>query len=163
MKLDQAGIDFIQSFESYSATPYQDQHGVWTIGWGHTEGVTAQTLAITRDDALLLFEEDIEIAEHTVDSAVLVQITQNEFDALVSFTFNEGSEAFLKSTLLKMLNNGDKQGAAKQFDRWIYYKDPVSTEMKISNGLKARRAEEKSLFLEDFQTRRAILPRDSLI
>lgn len=149
MNCDEAGIDFIKSFEGLKLSPYQDQKGIWTIGWGHTEGVTSKTPSITESQAQLILEEDIEEPEEAVTRMVRIQLTQNEFNALVSFTFNEGVTKFMKSTLLSMLNNGDKAGAGKQFDRWIYY-EGEDGKMYTSPGLQMRREKEKELFLTDF-------------
>lgn len=149
MKCDEAGRDFIKKFESLALKPYLDQHGIWTIGWGHIDGVTEDTPEINEDQAETFFEDDLDDRENQVTKLVTVYLTQNEFNALVSFTFNEGLGRLRTSTLLMKLNNGDKRGAAKEFDRWVYYRDKKTGEEKISNGLVARRAKEKALFSMD--------------
>lgn len=115
----QAGIDLIKSFESCRLTAYQDSAGVWTIGYGHTAGVYAG-MTITQAQAEEFLRSDLKTAENAVNGKVTYPITQNMFDALVSLTFNIGSGNFGTSTLLKKLNQGDINGAADEFDRWIY-------------------------------------------
>jgi GH24 family phage-related lysozyme (muramidase) len=84
---------------------------------------------------------DLQKFEKCINDNVKKPLTQNEFDALVSFVFNVGTGAFEKSSMLKLLNSGHMPLAAGQFDRWIYAKG------KVLNGLKKRRAAEKALFL----------------
>lgn len=73
-------------------------------------------------------------------------MTQNQFDALVSFTFNNGENAFASSTLRRKLNSKDYLGAASEFSRWVYVQDPKTKKMVVSEGLKNRRIDEKNLF-----------------
>lgn len=136
----QAGIDLIKSFEDCYLTAYQDAVGVWTIGYGHTSGVY-QGMTITQAEAEAFLREDLKTAENAVNSKVTYPITQNMFDALVSLTFNIGVNAFSESTLLKKLNQGDINGAANEFDRWVY------GDGEILPGLVKRRAAEKAMFL----------------
>lgn len=124
--------------EAYLPTP----NDVWTIGWGHTKGVRPG-MKITRSKAQELFRKDIEWAENAVNRLVKVGLTQNQFDALVSLTFNIGETAFARSTLLRKLNTGDYQGAAEEFPRWVKQKG------KTLRGLVRRRAEEMEVFLSD--------------
>lgn len=154
MKLDRDGKEFIKSFESLSLTPYTDIHGKWTIGWGHTLGITSGSPPISRMQADCLFDEDVEDAEEPVNKFVMLEIKQNEFNALVSFAFNEGYGKFKNSTLLRKLNMGDRAGAAKEFLRWVYYEDPKTKVMKVSKGLTARREAEQKLFLKEFNRAR---------
>lgn len=139
----QAGIDLITSFEGCRLTAYQDSVGVWTIGYGHTSGVY-QGMTITEEEAIAFLRQDLKTAENTenaVNSNVTYGINQNQFDALVSFTFNVGTGNFTSSTLLKKLNAGDVNGAANEFDRWIYAGG------QVLEGLVRRRAAEKQMFL----------------
>ncbi len=66
-------------------------------------------------------------------------MTQNQFDALVSFTFNNGENAFASSTLRRKFNSKDYLGAASEFSRWVYVQDPKTKKMIVSEGLKNRR------------------------
>jgi len=87
-------------------------------------------------------QNDLKKFERTVNEAVTVPLNQNQFDALVSLTYNIGSGAFEKSTLVKKLNTGDYTGAANQYDVW------VNAGGKRLQGLVNRRAKEKELFLK---------------
>lgn len=136
----QAGIDLIKSFEDCRLTAYQDSVGVWTIGYGHTNGVYAG-MTITQAQAEEFLRSDLKTAENAVNGKVTYPITQNMFDALVSLTFNIGTGNFGSSTLLKKLNQGDINGAANEFDRWVYAGG------KVEPGLVRRRAAEKEMFL----------------
>lgn len=136
----QKGIDLIKSFEGCRLTAYQDSVGVWTIGYGHTAGVY-QGMKITEEQAESYLRSDLSTSESAVNNYVTYAINQNQFDALVSFTFNLGSGSLKNSTLLKKLNAGDIEGAANEFDKWVYA-GGVALE-----GLVKRRAAEKELFL----------------
>jgi lysozyme len=112
------GLALTEQFEGLVLTAYQDQVGVWTIGYGHTGPGVQSGLTITQDQATQLLEADVARAATCVNRAVTTGINQNQFDALVDFTFNLGCANLLSSTLLKMLNAGDIAGAAQQFLRW---------------------------------------------
>jgi GH24 family phage-related lysozyme (muramidase) len=152
MKLSANGEAFIKEFEGLRVRPYQCSADVWTIGWGHTKGVTQNGVrilgklyaAITETQAHELFIEDVMQFELAVRRLVQVPITQNQFDALVSFTFNLGAGALQKSTLLKKLNAGDYKGAAKEFKKWN------RADGKVEKGLVKRRKQETKMFLDCF-------------
>ena len=122
--------------EAYLPTP----NDVWTIGYGHTH-TTKQGMKITAGQAESLLRKDIAWVEKAVNTLVVVPLTQNQFDALASFVFNVGEGAFSSSTLLRLLNSGDYEGAANQFLRWNKQKG------RVLNGLTKRREEERKLFL----------------
>jgi lysozyme len=115
--LQYTGQALTEQFEGCSLTAYQDSGGVWTIGFGHTAGVT-EGMTCTQAQAEAWLLEDIQWAVSTVQNRVLVPLTQGEFDALVDFVFNVGSGNFASSTMLRMLNAGNFAGAADQFARW---------------------------------------------
>ena len=96
----------------------------------------------TLEQAKEYFAHDLKRFESSVNNLVKVPLTQNQFDALVSLTYNIGSGNFASSTLLKKLNAKDYQGAADQFPRWNKAKG------KVLNGLTRRRAAERALFLK---------------
>jgi len=150
MTISDSGIDLIKDFEGLRLKPYCDIRGRWTIGWGHTQGITAGSAPIDQAQAESYLWDDIEWAEKCVTDNVAITMTQCEFDALVSFTFNEGCGKFKGSTLLQKLNKGDRRGAAKEFDRWVYYKDQETGEELVSEDLQKRRELEKTLFLQDY-------------
>lgn len=122
--------------EAYLPTP----NDVWTIGYGHTH-TAKQGMKITEPQAEELLRRDIAWAENAVNKSAVVPLTQNQFDALVSFVFNVGEGAFGSSTLLRMLNAKDYEGAANQLLRWNKQKG------RVLNGLTKRREEERKLFL----------------
>ena len=135
------GEALIKSFEELKLTGYADEGGVPTAGWGHTgQGVNVGE-AYTLGDAQSWFEADIEHAEQVVDGTAPLSCTQNQFDALVSFAFNVGVGAYLHSTLLSELKDGDMAAAADQFLLW----DHVGG--LVSDGLLRRRQAERALFL----------------
>jgi lysozyme len=139
LSLSDDGLGLIQHFESLRLSAYPDSAGVWTIGWGHTGNVQPGD-TVTRAEADALLRSDVAWAETAVRNAVDVPLTQGQFDALVSFTFNVGAGAFENSTLLERLNAGDTTGAQDQFGRWIYAGGEVLP------GLVRRRAAEADAF-----------------
>ncbi|MNE21980.1 Lysozyme RrrD [compost metagenome] len=114
----------------------------WTIGWGHTGSDVHEGLVITALHADKLLAQDLLSAERSVNRYAKVELNQNQFDALVSFTFNLGSGNMSTSTLLKKLNDKDFIGASKEFERWNKAKG------KVLNGLTRRRKMEAELFLK---------------
>lgn len=138
---NQEGFKLLTTFEGCKLTAYDDGRGVWTIGYGHTKGVH-QGMTITQTQAEQLLREDLEKFESYVADAVKVQLNDNQFSALVCFCFNvgPGPEGFGGSTLLKLLNKGDYQGAANQFPRW----NKVNGAPWL--GLTRRRLAEQALF-----------------
>ncbi len=139
-KISQPGIDLIKRWEGFRDKAYLCPGNVWTIGYGHTKNVRAG-MCISKAQAEELLKEDLKYFENAVRQLSKVELTQGQFDALVSFTFNVGVYAFKKSTLLRLVNQGDFLGAAEQVDRWVY------ANKKKLPGLVKRRAEEKQLFL----------------
>lgn len=133
--------DVIKEFEGLRLEAYLCPAGVWTIGYGHTGGDVWPGLVITKEWAEWLLEEDLKRFEANVSGYVRVDLTQDQFDALVSFTYNVGAEAFKNSTLLKKLNAGEYEEAADQFLRWNKSKG------KVLAGLTNRRKKERALFL----------------
>ena len=121
MKTSQQGIDLIKKFEGFSVTPYKDIAGLLTIGYGHLILPGEHFGAISSVEAVALLARDIaEKAEYFVNKFVTVPLTQNEFDALVSFTFNVGGANFQKSTLLKVLNAGKKEAVKGELLKWDF-------------------------------------------
>ncbi|MGN8006517.1 lysozyme [Acinetobacter sp. 22301] len=145
MSLSQEGVNHICNFEGLRLSAYDDGVGVWSIGYGTTRypnGLSVQKGdTCTLEQAKAYMQHDLKIFERAVNGAVKVPLKQNQFDALVSLSYNIGAGAFKKSTLLKKLNSGDYKGAANQFDVW------VNAGGKRLAGLVRRRALEKKLFL----------------
>lgn len=117
-KVSADGIEFIASWEGFRADAYRDVVGIWTIGYGHTEGVRAGQ-RVTRREALGLLRLDARIAEHAVEHLVTVRLSQRQFDALVSFTFNCGTGALSQSTLLDLLNAGRYGAVPGELLKWV--------------------------------------------
>jgi lysozyme len=140
MILGPKGITLIQSFEECKLAEYPDQRGIPTIGWGHTLGVV-EYQTCTQTDADAWFLQDTQRACDGVNRTVSIGLTQNQFDALVSFTFNVGVGSEAHSTMLTLLNGGNTQGAADQFLVWNHVKGVPNA------GLTRRRIAERALFL----------------
>jgi len=139
-KTSDAGLDLIKSFEGLKLTAYQDIVGVWTIGWGCTEGIH-KGMVISLSEAEEMLENELSKFEEAVSKLVKVQINDNEYAALISFAYNLGAGALGGSTLLKKLNAGDKAGAAEEFLKWNHAGG------KVISGLTRRREAEQALFL----------------
>lgn len=144
LNISERGLSLIKEFEqcrldAYMPTP----DDVPTIGYGHT-GIDVQMgLRWTQEQADEALARDVMRFEAGVNEAVTVPLTQNEFDALVCFAFNVGTGAFRSSTLLRLLNAGDYDGAAAQLLRW---NKQAGKELA---GLTRRRAAERALFESD--------------
>ena len=138
MQLGAAGKALIQSFESLKLQAYQDQRGIWSIGWGHTPAVEYQET--TPEEADEWFAQDTQAACNGVMRTVDVPMSQNQFDALVSFTYNVGVGSEAHSTLVGLLNQGKYGLAAAQFSFWNHVNGQVDP------GLTRRRAAEQALF-----------------
>lgn len=145
MLVSNLGIDLICDFEGKRLVAYDDGVGVWTIGFGTTvypNGIRVKKGdTCTEAQAKAYMQNDLKKFEYAVNDAVNIPLNQNQYDALVSLTYNIGAAAFSKSTLVKKLNAGDIRGAADQFDVWI------NAGGKRMQGLVNRRAKEKTLFL----------------
>ena len=148
MKVSASGRKAIMRHEGVRLTAYPDpatKGEPFTIGVGHTSAAGApkvtKGMIITEDECDEILSRDLATFEAAVEKAVTVPLNQNQFDALVSFTFNVGAGNLQKSTLLKRLNQGDYRGAAEQFGAWN------KAAGKVMKGLVTRRADERALFL----------------
>lgn len=145
MQLSQNGLNFIKGFEGFKAIPYPDSAGIATIGYGtimYPSGtrVTMYDPAITEAQAEQYLAHDIASKTSNVSNMLTSQVNQNQFDALVSFTYNLGVNALHGSTLLKLVNDNDFDNAAPEFLKWNHAGGVVVA------GLTRRRAAEKGLF-----------------
>lgn len=139
MRTSHTGIALIKSFESLRLEAYRCPAGVWTIGYGHTAGVRRGDV-IDEQRAEYLLAEDLKKFEDVVNREC-PHVNQNQFDALVSFTFNVGSGNFQKSTLLKCVKaNPDNVNIRYEFSRWNKSKGMVLA------GLIRRRKAEADLY-----------------
>lgn len=151
MKLSEQGFNLLVEREAIMLMPYRDSVGLWTIGVGHLLTRMERTTGLikiagksfrwrkglTREQVLALFNQDIARFEHAVNSRVSYPLKQHQYDALVSFSFNVGIRNFSRSTLVRKLNAGDVEGAAKrEFPRW-----------KIPPAVISRRAGEQAQFI----------------
>lgn len=145
MQTSDKGIALIKEFEGCKLTAYQDSVGVWTIGYGWTQPVDGKPIragmTIKQETAERLLKTGLVSYEIAVSRLVKVSLTQGQFDALVSFTYNLGARSLSTSTLLRKLNAGDYAGAADEFLRWN------KAGGKVLNGLTRRREAERALFL----------------
>ena len=145
MRSSQRLVDMIKSFEGFSAEPYLCPAKVWTIGHGTTRYpngvfVGPQDPDITKGYAEQYLRADLAKFELGVSKAVTVTLSQNQFDALVSFAYNVGLGNLKSSTLLKLLNAGKYSDAALEFLKWDKAKG------KALPGLTKRRKAEMDLF-----------------
>ncbi|GAB3881380.1 lysozyme [Spirosoma agri] len=120
-KISVRGIDFIKNEEGCKLKAYRDQVGVPTIGIGHTGPDVFMGKTITSAEALRLLDSDLDRFEACVNKCVTQPLTQQMFDACVSFAFNAGEGAFRGSTLLKVINKNPRDpDIRKQFNRWVF-------------------------------------------
>ena len=137
MNYSKSGLQLTEQFEGVRLTAYQDQVGVWTIGYGHTAGVQPGDTC-TQEQAEAWLQSDVSWAVQTVNLYVTIALTQGEFDALVDFVFNLGSGSFEHSTLLTLVNQRNFGAAADQFERWDHAGGKV-----VAGLLRRRQAEEE--------------------
>lgn len=145
-KTSKAGIALLKQFEGCRLKAYKAlaTEKYYTIGYGHYGADVKPGMTITLAQAEAMLKNDLKSYERTVNNYVIVEITQNMFDALVSFSYNCGGAALKKSTLLAKLNSKDYIGAADQFMEWN------KSGGNVVPGLTERRAKERELFLKGF-------------
>ena len=143
MKVDQAGLDFIAAQESFVGHVYYDIAGVPTIGFGHVLKM-GDPIVVTRDQALAILQHDVASAEAAVNADVKASLSQNQFNALVDFTFNCGTGALATSALLVFVNQGNFEAAAGEFIKWCHAR--VNGRFVEVEGLKRRRLAEAAMF-----------------
>ena len=138
-QINKAGFDLIRHFEGLRLKSYLCPANVWTVGYGSTGPHVKPGMVITREQADELLQRDLERFERGV-AELAPKATDNQFAALVAFSFNVGLGALKSSTLLKLHNAGDYAGAQKQFTRWNRGGG------KILAGLTKRREAEAELY-----------------
>lgn len=143
--ISELGFKLIREFEGFQAKAYLDTGGVWTIGFGTIKYPNGKRVVngdvCTQSEAEQWLKNDSNWVDACLDKHIKVDVTQNQFDALASLVYNIGETAFVKSTLLSLLNQRSYILAADQFDKWIYDNG------KKIQGLVNRRKKEKVLFL----------------
>lgn len=144
LKTSEEGKKFIKNCEGLRLSAYRCSSNKLTIGYGHTNGVREGD-RITKEASERFLDEDLKVYESAVNRLVRVALSQGQFDALTSFTYNVGVGAFCSSTLLKKLNGGDYTGAACEFGKWVY------SGGRVSLGLQRRRLGEQKMFKGDLK------------
>lgn len=145
MKLNEAGIDLIKSFESLRLEAYPDPGtggDPWTIGYGHTEGVSEGDTC-TEDEANEFLQNDLAQCIQGVTDLVTTNLNDNQFSALVSFAFNCGVHNLKISTLLREINDSNFNHIVVNFEMWD------KANHKVMTGLFRRRAAEAALFMTE--------------
>lgn len=143
MRTSEEGVALTKGFEGLRLQVYPDIAEHFTIGYGHLiRAGESFPNGITVEQAEALLLHDLLPAEFAVNNFVTVPINQGQFDALVDFTFNLGTQALRDSTLLKLLNERKYHDAADQFPLWSHARGT------IVEGLKRRRIAEQNLFLK---------------
>ena len=144
--INEHGIEIVKSFEGLSLKPYLCPANVWTVGYGATRSSTGGPIdldmePISEAEAETLLIRDLESSEGWVSRLIKTALTENQYSALTSFTFNVGAGALQRSTLRMKLNRGEFQNAADEFPKWRMAGG------RILAGLVRRRAAERALFL----------------
>ncbi len=139
MNISEEGISLIKKFEGCKLEAYQDAVGVWTIGYGHTKNVQEGQVIKQEEAESMLLHELLEYCDY-VEKAVEVDLTQNQFDALVSWTYNLGPSNLNRSTMLKVVNANNMGEVPTQIKRWN------KAGGKVLDGLVRRRKAEALMF-----------------
>jgi lysozyme len=139
-QINLAGFKLITSFEGCRLTSYKDQVGVWTIAYGHTGADVGPNMVIDQNKADALLESDLSKFENGVSDLVEIEINDNQFSALVCFSYNLGLGALKSSHLLKYVNDLMFERAAEEFPKWS------RAGGQEIEGLLRRRLAEQSLF-----------------
>ena len=134
------GVALIQKFEGCELEAYQCSANVWTIGYGHTKDVEKGD-TITKEEAEQMLVDELHEYENYINKYVNVALSQNQFDALVSWVYNLGPANLTASTMLKVLNNGEYEEVPAQMKRWN------KAGGKVLDGLVRRREAEALLYL----------------
>lgn len=143
-RLSKSGLELVKRFEGLRQNAARLPAGGWTIGYGHTASAR-QGAAVSAADAEALLVYDLRKVARAVAEAVFTPLTQNQFDAVVAFAFNVGVDNFLRSNVLKRLNEGSYLQAAAAIEMWR--KADIHGDRIVVDALVRRRAAEKALFL----------------
>jgi lysozyme len=144
MQINEAGLALLKQFEGCKLKAYPDPGTggePFTVGYGHTGPGVVPGLVITQERADALLSKDLMKFESGVEEMLQIEPTEGQFSALVCFAYNCGLTNLKNSTLLRMVNDEDFEGAAKQFNRWS------RANGRTLPGLVRRRAAEAALFL----------------
>ncbi|MCG9782643.1 lysozyme [Vibrio brasiliensis] len=151
LTISESGLRHIANEEGCRLKPYQCSANVWTVGLGHTQGVTQKT-RLTDQQVAEYFVKDIAAAEQVVNKHLSQTPTQGEYDMMVSFVYNLGAGNFSRSTLLKKFNQGDRVGACNEYLRWVFV-NGKDCRLKQSNcaGIAKRRSIERDVCLNGWR------------
>ena len=146
MKISERGLNLIKRYEGLRLKPYRCAAGLWTVGYGHVIGdgrtlPDSENRTLTKEEVDSLLSADIRRFERGVLRLCPVLLTQGQFDALVSFSFNLGLGNLQRSTLRMKTNRGERDAAAKEFMKW------TKAGGKVLSGLVKRRSDEAVLYL----------------
>lgn len=156
MNVSDKGIRFIKNFEGCELEAYRCSSNILTIGYGHTGSDVRAGMKITKDEAERLFKMDLLVHENNVNKLVKVQLTQGQFDALVSLEYNIGYGNFKNSSILRLVNERKFKEAGSRFlfenknaktpeekykGCWVF-----NNQKKVVQGLVNRRKEEQKMF-----------------
>ena len=141
MQISQSGLEMVKEFEGFRSEPYKCPAGVWTIGYGTTQGITKDTVPITEEAASRMLEDDLDLIASVV-SKYLPELRPNQVDAVLSFVYNVGLDAFSRSGLCNAIrkNPDNFEVIRREFMRWIHAKGEVLP------GLVKRRKAEADLY-----------------
>lgn len=136
-EINQAGLNLIKSFERCCLVAYQDQGGIWTIGYGHTDPIINDGMTITQDEAESLLKQDLQKFYH-LDDFIAELVNDNQYSALICLAFNVGLRAVKLSQTLKLINAGDNPDK-----EWMGFNKVNGV---VSQGLINRRKAELKLY-----------------
>ena len=141
MQISQSGLEMVKEFEGFRSEPYKCPAGVWTIGYGTTQGITKDTVPITEEAASRMLEDDLDLIASVV-SKYLPELRQNQADAVLSFVYNVGLDAFSRSGLCNAIrkNPDNFEAIRREFMRWTHAAGQVMP------GLVKRRKAEADLY-----------------
>lgn len=145
MLASKKAYELIAKWEGFSSTPYLCPANIATVGYGSTyypdgRKVQLSDKPITEAKAMDILCQNTEYKVKGINRYLNIQLKQHQFDAIVSFVYNVGLEAFRTSTMLRKINMGDVKGAGAEFDRWVY------SNGKKLRGLVNRRRDERAMF-----------------
>lgn len=141
--INAAGLALIKRFEGFSPTVYADAAGLPTIGYGHLLREGEAWERISKQQAEALLRQDVAVAQRAVCRFIRVPLHDNQFAALVSFTFNLGAGALQRSTLRQKINRGEHVAVPEELRRWVWAGG------KRQRGLQCRREAEIALYNRD--------------
>lgn len=150
LRISAVGLALVMGWEGFVARPYQDEAGVWTQGYGETRGVTAASPPVTKDRAAaalrLRLDDDY---KRQLARCITVPLSQNEFDALLSATYNIGGSLVCGSTLQRHANARNYGAMCAELLRWNKLRDHKTGQLRVSNGLNNRRVAEYNLCIKE--------------